>query len=110
MSAATLEVRDLVQHFPMREHGAVVHAVDGVTFDIAPGEVLGLVGVSGSGKSTVANCVLRMVEPTGGTILLKGEDITHLKRRAMRPLRADSRMVFQFACLAVNPPMSVGRI
>jgi len=110
MSAATLEVRDLVQHFPMREHGAVVHAVDGVTFDIAPGEVLGLVGESGSGKSTVANCVLRMIEPTGGTILLKGEDITHLKRRAMRPLRRDVHMVFQDPYSSLNPRMTVGRI
>jgi oligopeptide transport system ATP-binding protein len=111
MSETTLEVRDLVQHFPLRGRGGgVIHAVDGVTFDIAPGEVLGLVGESGSGKSTVANCVLRMIEPTGGEIRLKGEDITHLKRRAMRPLRRDVHMVFQDPYSSLNPRMTVGRI
>ena len=81
-----LEVVDLVKHFPagnkMLGGGGLVHAVEGVSFAIAPGELLGLVGESGSGKTTVANCVLRLVEPTSGTIRLKGVDITHLSRRA----------------------------
>jgi oligopeptide transport system ATP-binding protein len=114
VSNPALEVRDLRQHFPvggsLGRSGAVVHAVDGVSFDIASGEVLGLVGESGSGKSTVANCVLRLLEPTGGTIRLKGEDITHCSRRAMRPLRRELHMVFQDPYSSLNPRMTVGRI
>ena len=87
----TLEVEHLVKHFSAGSQlfggGGVVHAVDDVSFTIGAGEMLGLVGESGSGKSTVANCVLRLTEPTAGTIRLNGTDVTHLSRRAMRPLR-----------------------
>src|ERR1044071_4190656 len=92
--APVLEVENLVKHFPGKR-GQVVHAVDGVSFTLGRGEMLGLVGESGSGKSTVANCVLRLTEPTSGTIRLNGTDITHLSRRAMRPLRRELHMVFQ---------------
>ena len=88
-----LEVHDLKKHFPLRHGflrraGGTVHAVDGVTFAIAPHETLGLVGESGCGKSTVGRTVLRLVEPTAGSIRLAGRDITHLtgtEQRACRP-------------------------
>lgn len=110
----TLEVMDLVKHFhaggQFRSGGGTVHAVDGVSFSIAPGELLGLVGESGSGKSTVANCVMRLLEPTDGTIRLKGSDITHLSRRNLRPLRSDMHMVFQDPYSSLNPRMTCGQI
>jgi oligopeptide/dipeptide ABC transporter ATP-binding protein len=110
----TLEVVDLVKHFHVggqfRGGGGIVHAVDGVSFSIAPGEVLGLVGESGSGKSTVANCVMRLLEPTDGAIRLKGNDITHLSRRELRPLRSDMHMVFQDPYSSLNPRMTCGQI
>jgi oligopeptide transport system ATP-binding protein len=110
----TLEVVDLVKHFTAGGHlfggGGTVHAVDGVSFSIAPGELLGLVGESGSGKSTVANCVMRLVEPTDGTIRLKGREITHLSRRELRPLRRDMHMVFQDPYSSLNPRMTCGQI
>jgi oligopeptide/dipeptide ABC transporter ATP-binding protein len=109
-----LEVRDLVKHFRVgggiAGGGSLVHAIDGVSFELHEGELLGLVGESGSGKSTVANCVLRLVEPTSGEIRLKGVDITHLSRRAMRPLRRDLHMVFQDPYSSLNPRMTCGDI
>jgi len=107
-----LEVAGLVKHFPVRGFGAkgVVHAVDEVSFTIGRGELLGLVGESGSGKSTVANCIMRLVTPTCGTIRLKGTDITHLSRRALRPLRRDMHMVFQDPYSSLDPRMTCGQI
>jgi oligopeptide/dipeptide ABC transporter ATP-binding protein len=106
---SVLEVENLVKHFPAKRRG-VVHAVDGVSFALGRGEMLGLVGESGSGKSTVANCVLRLTEPTSGTIRLNGTDITHLSRRAMRPLRRELHMVFQDPYSSLNPRMTCGDI
>jgi oligopeptide transport system ATP-binding protein len=110
----TLELVDLVKHFPagsqLLGHGATVHAVDGVSFSIAPGELLGLVGESGSGKSTVGNCIVRLLEPTSGTIRLKGRDITHLTRRQLRPLRREMNIVFQDPYSSLNPRMTCGDI
>jgi oligopeptide transport system ATP-binding protein len=111
---AVLEVIDLVKHFhvgsQLTSRGGTVHAVDGVSFAIGPGEMLGLVGESGSGKTTVGNCVLRLVEPTAGTIRLKGRDITHLSRREMRPLRRELHMVFQDPYSSLNPRLTCGQI
>jgi oligopeptide/dipeptide ABC transporter ATP-binding protein len=109
----TLEVVDLVKRFAVgRGPGAsgIVHAVEGVSFEIAPGELLGLVGESGSGKSTVAQCILRLLDPTSGTIRLKGTEITHLSRRQMRPLRREVHMVFQDPYSSLNPRMTCGQI
>jgi len=82
---SVLEVRDLAQHFAisrgfLRRAAGHVFAVDGVSFSIAPGETLGLVGESGCGKSTVGRAILRLIEPTAGRILLGGRDITHLSK------------------------------
>jgi oligopeptide transport system ATP-binding protein len=105
-----LEVTDLKKHFPvsggLRGTKEKVLAVDGVSFDIRPGEVLGLVGESGSGKSTVGKCVMRLLKPTAGTIRLRGEDITTLSRREMRPFRRQVHMVFQDPYSSLNPRMT----
>jgi oligopeptide/dipeptide ABC transporter ATP-binding protein len=104
-----LEVDDLVKHFGAGR-GQVVHAVDGVSLSIGQGEVLGLVGESGSGKSTVGKCILRLTEPTSGTIRLASRDITRLSRRELRPLRRDVHMVFQDPYSSLNPRFTIGRI
>ncbi len=88
--------------------GRIVRAVDEVSLSIDRGEVVGLVGESGSGKSTVGNCILRLLEPTAGTIRLNGIDITTLTRRGLRPLRRDMHMVFQDPLSSLSPRRSVG--
>ncbi|MER5998516.1 ABC transporter ATP-binding protein [Nonomuraea sp. NPDC051941] len=99
-----LRIDNLVKHYGQ------VRAVDGLSLELAQGEVLGLVGESGSGKSTVGKCVLRLTEPTSGAIELDGRDITHLSRRAMRPLRRDVHMVFQDPYSSLNPRFTIGQI
>ncbi|HEX4813256.1 MAG TPA: oligopeptide/dipeptide ABC transporter ATP-binding protein [Nonomuraea sp.] len=99
-----LRIDDLVKHY------GPVRAVDGLSLEIGQGEVLGLVGESGSGKSTVGRCVLRLTRPTAGRIELDGRDITHLSRRAMRPLRRDVHIVFQDPYSSLNPRFTIGRI
>jgi oligopeptide/dipeptide ABC transporter ATP-binding protein len=115
MTAPALEVRELKKHFPvtkglLRRTVAHVKAVDGVSFSIQPGETLCLVGESGCGKSTVAKVALRLVEPTGGAILLDGKDVTRLGAEAMRPYRRRIQMVFQDPYASLNPRMTAGRI
>ncbi|MEQ4718309.1 oligopeptide/dipeptide ABC transporter ATP-binding protein [Nonomuraea sp. B19D2] len=99
-----LRIDNLVKHYGQ------VRAVDGLSLEIGQGEVLGLVGESGSGKSTVGKCVLRLTEPTSGMIELDGRDITHLSRKAMRPLRRDVHMVFQDPFSSLNPRFTIGQI
>jgi oligopeptide transport system ATP-binding protein len=110
MTASVLEVNDLVKHYHVRGRGQVVRAVDGVSLSIGQGEVLGLVGESGSGKSTIGKCVLRLTEPTAGSVQLVGRDITHLSRRALRPIRRDVHTVFQDPYSSLNPRFTVGQI
>jgi oligopeptide transport system ATP-binding protein len=107
MSEPILEVEGLVKRFDAGR-GRQVHAVEGVSLHIEPGEVVGLVGESGSGKSTVGNCILRLLDPTEGTIKLTGTDITELGRRELRPLRREMNMVFQDPYSSLNPRMSNG--
>jgi len=113
--SALLAVDDLIKHFPilrgvLRRPVAWVRAVDGVSFAIEPGETLCLVGESGCGKSTVARLVLRLDEPTGGTIRLEGTDVTGLDQRAFAPFRRRVQMVFQDPYASLNPRLKVGQI
>ena len=110
-----LDVRDLKKHFPlshgfMRRSGGTVFAVDGVSFSIAPHETLGLVGESGCGKSTVGRTVLRLLEPTAGSIRLDGRDITHLSRTELRAVRPQMQIIFQDPFSSLDPRMSAGDI
>jgi peptide/nickel transport system ATP-binding protein/oligopeptide transport system ATP-binding protein len=110
-----LEVRDLKKHFPVRK-GLLrkvvgqVYAVDGVSFSIAPGETLGLVGESGCGKSTVARAVIRLIEPTAGEVRILGRDILPLTKSEMRPYRRQAQIIFQDPFSSLNPRMSAGDI
>src|SRR5260370_4189270 len=108
---ALLEVSDLVKHYPvrsgvLRRKVGTVHAVDGVSFAVGVGETLGLVGESGCGKSTVARSILRLVEPTSGSIRLDGLDITHLGKADLAPPRRSMRIVFQDPFASLNPRLT----
>jgi oligopeptide/dipeptide ABC transporter ATP-binding protein len=107
-----VRVIDLAVHFPTRRgvggRKAVVRAVDGVTLDVVAGETLGIVGESGSGKTTLGRAILRLVEPTAGTVEFEGRDITRLGERELRPLRRRMQPVFQDPHAALNPAMTIG--
>ena len=103
-----LEVTGLEKRFPAAG-GRVVHAVNGVSFGVAAGETFGLVGESGSGKSTVGNCILRLVDPTTGSIRFGGQEIATLPERAFRPLRRQIGMVFQDPSESLNPRLRAGQ-
>jgi peptide/nickel transport system ATP-binding protein/oligopeptide transport system ATP-binding protein len=110
-----LEISDLKKHYPvrsgiLRRAVGTVHAVDGVSFTLGVGETLGLVGESGCGKSTVARSILRLVEPTGGSIRLNGKDITHLRKAELRPNRRSMQIIFQDPFASLNPRMTAGDI
>ena len=111
-AAPLLDVRNLGKMFPLPRTGfgarPRLRAVDGVSFAIAPGEVLGLVGESGSGKSTIGRLVLRLLEPSTGQIRFDGVDITGHTPRAMRSLRRQMQMIFQDPYASLNPRRAVG--
>jgi peptide/nickel transport system ATP-binding protein/oligopeptide transport system ATP-binding protein len=116
VSDALVEVRDLVKHFPItrgiifqRQVGAV-HAVDGVSLDVIRGETLGLVGETGCGKSTTARLMMRLLDPTSGTIRYDGRDISKIRRRQLKPLRREMQLIFQDPYSSLNPRKTVGAI
>ncbi len=111
---ALLEVTDLVKHFPLRGGSfvrhkvGVVHAVCGVSFSIATGETLGLVGESGCGKSTTGRCVLQLIVPTSGSVRFDGTELTEIQGRALRRVRRDIQVVFQDPFASLDPRLPVG--
>jgi peptide/nickel transport system ATP-binding protein/oligopeptide transport system ATP-binding protein len=115
VTTPVLAVRDLVKRFPvrrgvLRRRVGAVHAVDGVSFSIASGETLGLVGESGCGKSTVAKLVMRLIAPSAGTIEWGGSVITAMPRRALQPLRRFAQIVFQDPYASLNPRFTAAAI
>jgi oligopeptide transport system ATP-binding protein len=110
-----LRVKNLVKHFSL-ERGIFrrgvdrVHAVDDISFDVAAGETLGLVGESGCGKSTTGRCILHLIEPTSGEIWFEGRNVTTLDRNAARALRRDMQIIFQDPFASLNPRMTVRAI
>jgi oligopeptide transport system ATP-binding protein len=116
MADELLVVEDLSKHFAVnrgiifQRQVAAVRAVDGVSFTLRAGETLGVVGESGCGKSTMARCIMRLLDPTGGRIVFDGQDITKLSRKEMRPVRRDLMMVFQDPYASLNARKRVGFI
>ncbi|MBQ0880034.1 ABC transporter ATP-binding protein [Streptomyces sp. RT42] len=96
--------------FPIRRTVGHVQAVDGIDLTVHSGESFGLVGESGCGKSTTGRLITRLLEPTGGKILYKGQDITHAKRKGLAPIRSEIQMIFQDPYASLNPRQTVGKI
>ena len=116
MSSPILEVKDLHKFFPLASQGIFSRvkgdnkAVNGVSFSINPGETLGLVGESGCGKSTVGRTLLKLYEPTSGSITFEGEDVTKYSNSKMKPLRTKMQMIFQDPYSSLNPRHTIGAI
>ena len=110
-----IRVENLKKHFPIRKGilrkvKAHVKAVDGVSFSIHEKETIGLVGESGCGKTTAGRSILKLLEPTDGFIEYRGEEITHLNKHQMRPLRKKLQIIFQDPYSSLNPRMTIGGI
>ncbi len=115
-NGALLQVEHLKLHFPIRDGILInrqvgsVHAVDDVTFDLAEGETLGLVGESGCGKTTLSRALMRLLEPTDGCIRFRGQDVTHVRQKRLETLRKEMQMVFQDPFASLNPRKRVSQI
>ncbi|MDB5488011.1 MAG: peptide transporter ATP-binding protein [Reyranella sp.] len=114
-NAPVIEVKDLKKHFPvkkglLRRTVGQVYAVDGITFSIGVGETLGLVGESGCGKTTAGRAVLRLTEPTSGSIKVDGKEIIGLSKSELRPYRREMQIIFQDPFSSLNPRMTAGDI
>ncbi|MBT6913335.1 MAG: ABC transporter ATP-binding protein, partial [Rhodospirillaceae bacterium] len=111
-----LQVRDLKMYFPVTDGMLVqrtiahVKAVDGISFDIMPGETLGLVGESGCGKSTTGRCILQLEKPTAGQILYHGADLNRMGRAELAAMRRKIQVIFQDPYSSLNPRMTIGAI
>ena len=116
MSDTLLEVKDLVKYFPVEQgvlasrFGSQVRAVDGVSFSVKCGETLGLVGESGSGKSTAGRAIMRLLEPTSGSVTFDGIDVLSLKGRSLKDFRRNVQIIFQDPYASLNPRMTIGEI
>jgi oligopeptide/dipeptide ABC transporter ATP-binding protein len=111
-----VDASHLKLYFPIKQGTLIdrtvghVHAVDDVSLELKEGETLGIVGESGCGKSTLARCIVRLLEPTEGTLRFRGEDVTHLGRKALEPMRREVQLVFQDPVSSLNPRKRVGQI
>jgi oligopeptide transport system ATP-binding protein len=116
LSEALLKVEDLAVHFPIAVGGLLrrrfrpLKAVDGVSFELRPGETLGIVGESGCGKSTLGRAVLRLLEPTAGRVVWLGADLSRVDAETLRRRRRDMQIVFQDPLASLNPRMTIGDI
>ncbi len=108
MSKTILSVRNLKKYF--KTPGGMLHAVDNLSFDLAAGQTLGLVGESGCGKSTAGRSILRLIEPTAGEVYFEGEDITQLSKSKMRQKRKDMQIIFQDPYSSLDPKKTVNQI
>jgi oligopeptide/dipeptide ABC transporter ATP-binding protein len=115
LEMALLEIRDLKKYFPapagvLGQARHYVKAIDGVSFDVEDGETVGLVGESGCGKTSLGRCLVRLSEPTSGTITFEGQELSSLSGRAMREKRRRMQMIFQDPYASLNPRMRIGEI
>jgi oligopeptide/dipeptide ABC transporter ATP-binding protein len=110
MSESLFDIEGLMKHYPAGRRGALVHAVDGVSFHLRENETTALVGESGSGKSTIGRLLMRLEDPTAGAISYRGEDLLRLRGRRLRTLCREMQIVFQDPYSSLDPRMSVGQI